>query len=608
MMNIVTLRLKYIFTFLLFCASPVYALQINISADQTTVKEGGTVVYKAEFIEEHADASGCTVGLELFSSGTSVLDKDYSISKGEFGNNITVNEDDFTMVFTATGTEGASHSLIVSLLIKDNDGIEQDETIAGLVREGVQGGQEEQAAMRHRCSISNTYVFPTVTIVDTDKVAIGKRSTSTANLKNTTCVSLRETVATADIQDRDKKDEESLKKLTGDGLLFYKSNCQKNSNTRNFEAEETFSQGTVIVSSADKQMGNIHTRLDKLRASGGRRGADISNASLNIQGTSISVGMFGAGAGDDNELLANSRWGLFANGEYGFGSKKRKNDLEVGSGDRNFDFHSKGLTLGADYRFPNEKLISGVALGYKDFDADFITQSGNINTKGYNLSLYGTYLVSDKSYVDVVLGVGNDKIISHRPVNNDGSGGIGSKSTFAIGKPKAKEILFSIGAGYEFHKAEWTLTPYGRMDYIQGKLGAYTETASHSSATTSLLQFNKQTTESLASTFGVKATRVISSPKGVFIPHVSLEWKHDFKERGAISGKSSFLESNTQLNLSSNFEETNKSSLDKDYFNIGVGVSAVFPKGRSAYINLESRLGDSTIKDNAIKAGFRWEF
>ena len=393
-----------------------------------------------------------------------------------------------------------------------------------------------------------------------------------------------------------------------EGASFYKSDCiQRNDNSRHYETEETFSQSSAVLASATRQMGNIRSRLDKLRISGGKRGVDISNASLNIEGTSIPVGMFGGAAGDSNELLENSRWGLFANGEYAFGDKDQGKDLIVSTGGRNFDFHSKGLTFGADYRLSGEKIILGGAIGYKDFDVDFTTQSGYVNTKGHNLSVYGTYLVSDKSYIDVILGVGKDSVDSRRPVNNDGSNNIKQKETFAIGKPSGKEFTFSVGGGYEFHQEKWSLTPYGRLDIIKGSIDAYTETTSHSSAKTSLVSINKQSIESLTSTIGVNANRVISTSKGVFMHHASIEWIHEFKGRGGISGKSLFLEDNI-LGLSSGFKETNRRNIDKNYFNIGAGISTVFPKGRSAYLDLKSRLGDSSIKDNAIKVGFRWEF
>ncbi len=399
----------------------------------------------------------------------------------------------------------------------------------------------------------------------------------------------------ASMKDKDKS------QLTADDKSFFNSNCKAGDNTRNFEPEEVSVQTVAVIGAAGRQLKNIRSRLSTLRMTKGKRGIDIADATLNIQGETVSVGLLGGAAGDDeNSLLENSRWGFFANGDYAFGKEDRGNDLVQKSGDRNFDFHSTGLTFGADYRFAGEKMIAGAALGYKDFTSDFRTQSGGSNVKGYNLSVYGTYLFSDKAYLDATMGLGNNKLDARRPVNNDGSGGIGSKTTFAIAKPNASEFVFSVGGGYEFYKGKWSLTPYGRMDYIKGTIDAYTESASHSSASTSLFKIDKQNIEALTSTLGLKASRIISTSSGVFVPYASAEWKHDLKGRGAISGSSIYL--------NKKFTEGNRSDFDRNYYNLGVGVSAQFPKGKSAFLSVESRQGDAVVDDTAIRAGFRMEF
>jgi outer membrane autotransporter protein len=445
-------------------------------------------------------------------------------------------------------------------------------------------------------------------------VVLGSRAEGCALITNNT-ISFKISKKAAIVNPLVKKEPEELRdqacgalalketsELTVDDTSFSRSNCEGgDDDTRNFEPEEVATQTVAIIGAAGRQLANIRSRLDRLRATKGQRDVDVSAASLNIQGATVSVGLLGGAAGDDeNGLLENSRWGFFANGDYAFGNENRGNDGAKKGGDRNFDFNSTGLTFGADYRFPGEKMIAGAALGYKDFDSDFTTQKGGTSVKGYNLSVYGAYLLSDKAYMDATIGLGNNKLDSRRPVNNDGTRGIGNQSTFAIGKPDAAEFTFSVGGGYEFYKGEWSLTPYGRMDYIKGTVDAYTELASHTSARTSMFKIDKQNIESLTSTLGVKASRVVSTSKGVFIPYASLDWKHDFKGRGSISGSSIYL--------NEAFEERNRSEFDRNYYNLGLGVSAQFPKGKSAFLSLESRQGDSVVEDTTIRAGIRLEF
>lgn len=96
------------------------------------------------------------------------------------------------------------------------------------------------------------------------------------------------------------------------------------------------------------------------------------------------------------------------------------------------------------------------------------------------------------------------KINSKHSVNNDGSGTL--DFTFAIEKPDAEELTFSVGGGCEFNKREWSITPYGRVDYTKVKIESFAESASDDSVRASIFRFNEQNIEYLTSYLGVKAS------------------------------------------------------------------------------------------------------
>ena len=557
-------------------------LDVSLSVENPAIKEGETTNVVVAFSEVAArslaarNIETCQVTAQWTPTGTAT-EADY----------------DFAAPEIVTYQQSNPKTAIPLTLLEDSLE-ESDETLDFSLVLGTDG-------VSNPCPLSSPEplkLADAVTITDTTVIVSTRETPEPEELLNSNCAILGQ--------------QASAGVLSAEAAAFLNSNCRNRdvdpTVSRNFEPEEVAAQGTLMLLGATRQIGNVRARLDKLRSNDGKRGVDVSSASLNIQDATISGNALslGGAAGDDNALLENSRWGFFANGDYNFGKKKSAEDDQfVGNGDRKFDFNSKGLTLGADYRFLGEKLFAGVALGYKDFDSDFTTQAGDTIYQGYNLSVYSTYLVSDKSYIDALVSFGRNQIDSRRPVNNDGSGGIVNETTFAIGRPDAREIGLSIGGGYEFNQGEWGITPYGRIDYIKGTIDAYNESASHSSANASLFTINKQTVDSLTSTLGVRATRTINTSSGVFVPQASIEWKHEFKDRSTISGNSNYL---SELGLPGGFSEENADSFDSNYFNASVGVSAVFPKGRSAYLNFESRFGDDQITDNAVKAGFRWEF
>ena len=571
---------------------PYSPLAFNVSLDKEPV-EGETVNVVVDFAEAVARSrslaarsiDSCQVSATWTQTGTAT-EADYR----------------FAALTTLTYSAAAPQIKIPLELLAD-DVIEADETFGLSLKLSTEGATES-------CLIetNDTQVITPVTLRDTTDATVATKTKEPEAVLDSSCEALEQRQRNGVV-------------LTGDDKSFYDAQCADRNDpeigrvvSRNFEPEEVVSQSRAVILGADRQLNNIRARLDKLRTNQNTRGFDAAGTSFNVQGARIpgaALALSGsAGDMEESELLSNSRWGVFANGEYAFGEKKHGgSDLNVASGERKFDFNSTGVTLGADYRFPSEKYFAGAALGYKKFDADFTTQEGETNNKGYNLSFYGTYLISDKSYLDALVSFGRNQIDSRRPVNNDGTGGIVDMSTFAIGNPGANEVALSIGGGYEFNQGEWTMSPYGRVDYTHGTIDAYTERASHPSATSSMFRINEQNIDSLTSTVGIKATRVISTSSGVFRPHASIEWKHEFKDRSAISGSSTYLSgTGSGLGVSGNFSEENTDGIDKDYFNATVGVSVVFPKGRSGYLNLESRFGDDQIKDTAVKAGFRWEF
>lgn len=555
---------------------PFEAPVISLSSDITTLKEGETIQVKLE-IPSIPDIVALKIAARSIDSCEMSATWDYAA-----GPENAIKDVDYTFVSPPDVIASSSGPISIELKALTDTGIEGNENIdIGVTLKG----------LGDCSSIPETRQRIVLALVDANDISSPKPEPE--DLLTDSCRVLGTRTA-----------------RTVDEQSFFESNCVEGEDiSRNFEPEEISAQTNAVLGGAERQLRNVRSRLDKLQSSRGQqRGIDVSGVNISLKGTTFSLGMLGGGAGDENDLLANSRWSLFANGEYAFGKKNRGFDKELATGDRNFDFNSKGLTIGADYRFPGEKLIAGAALGYKDFDSDFTSQEGNTNTTGINVSMYGTYLLSDKAYLDGVIGLGKDSIKSRRPVNNDGTDGIGDQTTFAIGNPDAQEYTFSVGGGYEINKREWTFNPYGRLDYTKGTIDKYKEISSHSSARTSMFEIDKQSIESLTSSIGIKTSRVYSTSKGVFIPFASLEWKHEFKGRGAISGQSLFLQENPDLGVSPGFSETQVSDLDKNYYNIGAGISAVFPKGRSAFLNIESRLGDTTIKDNAIRAGYRWEF
>ncbi len=366
--------------------------------------------------------------------------------------------------------------------------------------------------------------------------------------------------------------------------------------------EELSVQGNASLDSSRKHTNQITTRINGLRQS-----------------------LKGGASGDDNGLLESSRWGFFANVGYNKGDRKQTIAVDgVGAlgdasqatvqGERAADFDGNELSIGLDYRFPGEKIIVGTAFGYNKLNSHFTDQNhsgGNTKLKGQHLSVYSSYLPSDKIYIDGILSIGNNSINGSRPVPvyDNRTATVLASDGKAFSDTDSQQLSASIGMGYEFNRNALNITPYTRLDYTNTDIDAYTETVldndpSARNSSGMALAVEKQSVDSLVGVLGIRTSYPISSSGGVFVPQASLELNRQFRQDAR------FIDATLPVaaGLNTPKPSTKTSQLDRTYLKLGLGVSALFPNGHSGFIQIESLQASNDLSDTAIKAGYKLEF
>lgn len=353
-------------------------------------------------------------------------------------------------------------------------------------------------------------------------------------------------------------------------------------------AEEMHAQGRMATSSL---RGNaVSGRLLALRSGG--RGLLLAGSNFNFGGARYSAADFlpagsrGGGAAADSGL--GSRWGGFINANYNRG------DRDDSGREDSFDFYDYGLTGGIDYRF-SDALVGGVAVSWSDTDVDFSGGLGGIESTNWGLTAYFSYTVG-AWYVDGQLGAARIEYDTRRNIVVPLP--IGFNST-AKGSTDADQWTASLGAGYDMKVGKATLTPYGRVDYLRLEVDGFTE---KETLTGLGLDIRSQTTTSLQTALGVRASTPISTGAGVFTPYATLEWNHEYEnDSDNLVAKYTHDPFNTTFAI-----PTEKP--DRDFFTLGLGVSAVYPRGLSAFVNLDTVLGLNRTNSYAITVGLRGEF
>jgi outer membrane autotransporter protein len=168
----------------------------------------------------------------------------------------------------------------------------------------------------------------------------------------------------------------------------------------------------------------------------------------------------------------------------------------------------------------------------------------------------------------------------------------------ATADPDGWQFTVNAGAGYDFRLGATTLTPYGRVEYLNLHIDGYTEQG----ASGLDLKVRSQNAESLLTVLGGRIAHAFSTPFAVLAPHFRAEWRHEYlnNERSITA---QFV--NDPLNTLFTIPTDNP---DRDYFAIGSGIAATFGKGVAAFFDFETILGLRDVTSHNFTAGVRLEF
>ena len=359
-------------------------------------------------------------------------------------------------------------------------------------------------------------------------------------------------------------------------------------------------QGNAGLVAAQAQFQNLKTRIAALRA--GTGGTSFGGLAINTPQGPLSLGLLASAVsegGNPAEVGADfSRWGFFAAGTLG------RAEAEAGSVDPAYDLDVEGLTAGLDYRW-SDRWVFGGSLGMTRQDTTLPGGRGGLETQGWSVSAYTTWYQPDSWYVDGVLTWGrNDYEMLRRieytlPLPGGGTTSIEQQAT-----SDSSGDLLSIAAtfGRDFNRGAWGLGPYGRLLFTRLDFDEITETLGDGPGSGLGLEVRSRELESLASVLGGKLTYTHSASWGVLMPHLQLEWEHEFRDDPqALEARFLHDPTATPMVLSGD-------PLDTDYFRLGLGMSMVLTEGRSGFFYYERLVGRDRTSQYNLALGLRMEF
>lgn len=293
------------------------------------------------------------------------------------------------------------------------------------------------------------------------------------------------------------------------------------------------------------------------------------------------------------------RWGFFASGTIGRG--KYRDGQRV----PDYDYNTGNLTLGVDYRV-SDAFILGAGVGFSRHDTDLRNGGGNLETSGWNFISYGTWYNERQWFVDGVLSIGSNDYDLTRRVNytiRSLTGGNTVVNQIASASTKGDQLGLSLSVGRDWQRGPWSLNSYLRGNYLRTEYDAYNESMIAGLPGTGLaLGVEARDLKNTSSVVGGKATYILSRDWGILMPHAQVEWEHSFSDDPSQLF-SRFLADPTNTRFIQRGDD-----IDTDFFNVGFGMSALWPGGRSAYLTYERLVGASRLKQDTLSLGVRIEF
>ena len=306
--------------------------------------------------------------------------------------------------------------------------------------------------------------------------------------------------------------------------------------------------------------------------------------------------------------------GFILNGRYTRSERDRSFDgsplqPEPLQRERGYTANEGSVQVGADLRV-GEGAVIGALFAYSrsEFDPDRSTApsfvpastSGEAETDSYFLTAFGSLDLGMGFWVDGSLGGGITRhTLTRRAVFQETTRTIAQTLGVLEGDTDGYELSATAGAGYDRQDGALSYGPYLRVRYVNTTLDGYAEDDPASSGLA--MRYDEETQHSAVGVVGLRASYALSTGIGVVVPSVRVEWEHEYA-RNAFTTHQSFNRDGF-----ANDYALRGDAPDRDYANVGAGVTAVLPGGWMAFAEYEGLFGYRDLARHRATAGLRVE-
>ncbi len=264
-------------------------------------------------------------------------------------------------------------------------------------------------------------------------------------------------------------------------------------------------------------------------------------------------------------------------------------EIDASANASGIDYDGGGVVIGADYRFA-DPLILGVSVGYSRIESDFTGVSDQDDADIYTLTLYATYLVSERVWIDGSLGYSYSQhnLQRNAPLGQSPEADFDSHSLFAT---------LGTGVNIDLDKpGRWKLQPLASITYSTLWQQSFNEAGGGPFD----LSVDGVETSSLRGGVGARLlyeARVSDSL--LLLPEVRAGYQHEFLDDNATVAS-------TFANAAPGTGWTADSvNIDRDFLTLGVGVTAHTDRNLSGFLGYDVAF-NSDVTEHNLTGGLRY--
>ena len=227
----------------------------------------------------------------------------------------------------------------------------------------------------------------------------------------------------------------------------------------------------------------------------------------------------------------------------------------------------------------------GIDAGYARTGAE-LNHNGRVTVDGAKAGIYATYFTGTGFYVDVAANGGYNSYDTRRSALRGN----------AYGSTKGGEFNALFATGYDWKTGGLSIGPVASVQYTYVGLDSFRERGSLAP-----LKFGSNSSESLRTALGLKASYDIQAGGVVIRPEVRASWQHEF-------GDSSYALDSRLANGAGNTFTVHGPEIGDDSLLLGAGVAVLWNERTSTYVYYDGELARTNYRSNNVSGGVRLSF